>query len=268
MTTTKPATPDWFDLLHEAVLEPGRLAQASRYFRQYSLANRCLAASQLAHQGVPLQPINTFKGWLAVNRSVQKGQKALALIMPVPVRATKKESETTTGDGDKAEILFHRFILRNLWFHLGQTEGEEYTPELSETPDWSLSDALEFLDIKEREFIHSGFDDFRESSVEGRSIAVSKLAQHPQLARIRAAAKVLLGHTALTPAKSVPNDPVLRDIEAEAVAFLVGATLELDGLEDSRARMQTYLDKGTKVRVPEKCAHRAFGVADKLINAG
>jgi len=260
------STPDWYDLLFEAVLEPGRLAQANKHFRQYSLANRCLAANQLFAQGVPLQPINTFKGWKAVNRVVQKGQKALALIMPVPVKAKKKKEDGTEED----EIKFTRFMLRNFWFYLGQTEGEDYNPERSEEQSWSVFSALNFLGIKDLGFRYADVSDARESYATESGIAVSAIAQHQALAWVRAAAKVLLGHCSSDPKiiSAVPSDPFLREIEAEAVAFLVGATLELDGLEDSRARMQRYLHEAAKSRVPEKCVNRAFGAADKLINTG
>lgn len=261
------ATPDWYELLEQAVKEPGQLAAAHKYFHQYSLANRWLASTQLRAMGLPLTPINTFKGWLGVNRPVQKGQKAsIALIMPVPVKAKKKDVDS--GE-EKNEVVYTKFMLRNYWFHMGQTEGEDFKSEPKDGAAWSLSAALDFLEIKEVPFEFSSINDtHRLGTATSNEISVSPLATHPELARLREMARILLGHTAATPAKSVPTELELREIEAETTAYLVAATLSLPGLEEARQRIQDNMDDRMKLRIPDKCAHRAFSAADKLINAG
>lgn len=258
-------TPDWHDLLVEAVLEPGRLADAYKYFRQYSLCNRWLAATQLRKLGMPLTPINTFKGWLNAGRPVQKGQKAsIALIMPVPIRSKKKDE---AGD-EKNDVVFTKFMLRNYWFHLGQTEGEEYAAPAADDKDWSIAAAMSFLEIEEKSFEFRSVTDLREGYAQGKSIAVSPMSTQPEFVRLREIARIVLGHTADVPAKSVPMEQSLRDVEAEATAYLVAATMAMPGLYESRARLQAVLEEDGKLRIPDRCANRAFAAADKLINAG
>lgn len=265
--TERIDTPDWYDLLEEAVKEPGQLAAAHKYFHTYSLANRWLASTQLRAAGLPLMPINTFKGWLGVNRAVMKGQKAsIALIMPVPVRAKKKGEDAE----EERDVLFTKFMLRNYWFHLEQTEGDEFVaPEVEEKKDsWLLSSAMDVFEIKERPFTFDSVTDTRLGFAEGKEIAVSPLETHQTFGRLREMARIVLGHTSDSPSKSVPQDQTLRDIEAETTAYLCAATLGVPGLEESRARLQANLAGGSKMRIPDKCAHRAFSAADKLINAG
>ncbi len=259
-------TPDWYDLLEQAVQEPGQLAAAHKYFHSYSLANRWLASTQLRAAGMPLLPINTFKGWLNAKRPVQKGQKAsIALIMPVPVRAKKKGED---GTEERGEVVFTKFMLRNYWFHMNQTDGEEYNPEHSERGDWNLASALDFLEIKERAFEFTSVADTRLGTATGKEISVSPLEVHQAYGRLRQMARILLGHADDKPSKAVPLEPELLDVEAETTAYLCAATLGLSGLEEARLRLQMNLNGGARMRIPDKCAHRAFSAADKLINAG
>lgn len=271
MTVTKeakPTAPDFFDLLEQAVSEPGDLAKAYKFFKQYSLSNRWLAACQLKKAGLPLEPINTFKGWLNVNRCVQKGQKAIALVMPVPIKVKRKDAETSA---DEDTILYTKFMLRNNWFSLSQTEGDEYViPEATaDGDDWNLSAALNFLEITEVPFKFTGVSDVRRlGCATGREISVSPLNVHPELGRVREIAKILLGHTAETLGKSVPTCSATRDLEAEATTYLVAATLGLAGLKECRGIIQANLGEDEATRLPDRCANRAFGAADKILNAG
>jgi len=115
-------TPDWYELLVDAVHEPGQLAAAHQFFHNYSLANRWLASSQLRAAGLPLLPINTFKGWLSAERPVQKGQKAsIALIMPVPIRAKKGEDDE--DEKGKGKVKFTKFMRKRSMFTLFRRDG-------------------------------------------------------------------------------------------------------------------------------------------------
>lgn len=257
-------TPDWHNLLVEAVQEPGQLAAAHKYFHTYSLANRWLASSQLRALGLPLMPINTFKGWLSAKRPVQSGQKvSIALIAPVPIREKKDEAT-----GEKGEVKFTMFKLRHAWFHMGQTAGEDYNPEEVTRGDWNLASALDFLEIKETPFEFSGINDTRLGWAKGTEISISPLEVHQTYGRLREAARIVLGHTAVTPSKNVPMEQELRDLEADTTAYLCAATLGMTGLDEARLRLQLNLDASAKLRIPDKCANRAFSAADKLINAG
>lgn len=268
-TVERQDSPDWYSLLEEAVREPGQLAAAYKFFHQYSLTNRWLASTQLRALGLPLMPINTFKGWLGIERPVQRSQKAsISLVMPVPVK-TKKKDETT---GEEVEHKrFTRFMLRRYWFHLGQTDGAEYLPPAPDDKEWSVTAALDFLDIKEQAFEFASITDTKRLGwAGGNAIAVSPLDAHPVYGRLREMARIILGHTADEPAKSVPQEADLRDLEAETTAYLCAATLGIPGLEEGRMRLQLALDDdaGSKPRIPDRLANRAFSAADKLLNAG
>lgn len=279
-------TPDWYVLLEEAVKEPGQLAEAHKFFHQYSLANRWLASTQLRAMGLPLTPINTFKGWQNADRMVMKGQKAsISLIMPVPVygkkkaedgaaapakgKAAKGKATVPAADEKSGSSTFTRFMLRRYWFALSQTEGEEFNPEKVERGLWNLTAALDFMEVKEVSFEFNGVGDVQRLGwASQNAIAVSPLATHQEFGRLRELARILLNHLSPTPPKSVPEDPELREVEAEAAAYLVAATLGFSGLAESRSRLQSYLTGGTGMRIPDRNAHRAFSAADKLINAG
>jgi len=265
--TKRVDTPDWTELLVEAVHEPGQLAAAYQYFHTYSLANRWLASTQLRAAGLPLMPINTFKGWLNAKRPVQKEQKAtISLIMPVPIRGKAKEE---AGE-EKGEVLFTKFMLRRFWFHLEQTAGEEYEAAAVSRGDWNLAAALDFLEIKEQPFEFASVNDMRLGWAKGKEISVSPLEVHQTYGRLREMARVLLGHTDVekSKSKSVPQEQELRDVEADTTAYLCAATLGISGLDEARSRLQLNLDASAKLRIPDKVASRAFAAADKLVNAG
>jgi hypothetical protein len=262
--TKRAEAPDWHNLLVEAVQDPGQLAAAHKYFHKYSLANQWMASSQLRSLGLPLMPINTFKGWLNAKRPVQAGQKvSIALIAPVPIREKKEE-----GSGEKGEVKFTLFKLRYSWFHMGQTAGEEYNVDDAQRGDWNLAAAFDFFEIKERPFEFTSVTDTRLGWAKGKEISVSPLEVHQSYGRLREMARIVLGHTEVTPGKAVPMEQELRDIEADTTAYLCAATLGITGLDEARARLQMCLDASAKLRIPDKCANRAFGAADKLLNAG
>lgn len=258
-------TPDWYALLEEAVREPGQLSAAHRFFHKYSLTNCWLVATQLRALGLPLMPINTFNGWLKAKRPVQKGQsKSISLVVPVPVNI-KEMNEDGVETSKKA---FTRFKLRRNWFHMGQTAGEDFTPEPAVDRYWTLDAALGYLEIKECPFEFASVGDKRLGYAVGKEIAISPLETNQTYGRLREMARIVLGHTADKPSKAVPEDLALRDVEADTTAYLVAATLGFTGLEEARLRLQLNLGDAPTLRIPDKCANRAFSAADKLINAG
>src|SRR5688572_33114071 len=79
-------------LLQAAVNEPGRIHEAYFAFYGYSLGNQLFAMMQCADRGISVGPIASFNKWKDRGRFVQKGQKALALWMPIKIgRASCRE---------------------------------------------------------------------------------------------------------------------------------------------------------------------------------
>ena len=74
-----------------------------------------------------------------------------------------------------------------------------------------------------------------------------------------------------TPAEGEQHDGELtprnlRECEAESVALLCCAALELPGIEFSRGYIQAWWGKGNPI--PEKSAQRILKVADQILKAG
>jgi hypothetical protein len=123
-------TPAFADLLRQAVTEPGTISKAYSQFHNYSFGNQLLAWSQCIQREITPGPLGTFMHWKALGRHVTKGEKALTLCMPVTI---KRKGEAPEGAEDQPEA-FTRFVYRNRWFVLAQTEGQALPPSAS--PQW------------------------------------------------------------------------------------------------------------------------------------
>src|SRR5207248_1402316 len=89
----------------------------------------------------------------------------------------------------------------------------------------------------------------------GRSIAVSPLNPLPHKTTFHELAHILLGHTAEGDQNDGELTPrSLREAEAECVALLCCAALDLPGIEQARAYVQSWHGVGNPV--PEKSAQK------------
>ncbi|WP_239186003.1 ArdC-like ssDNA-binding domain-containing protein, partial [Candidatus Nitrotoga sp. HW29] len=147
---------NWGKLFSDALSCPGKVSEAYSVFHDYSLGNAILAAMQLTVKGLPLSPIASFNKWKQLGRCVKKGEKAIALVMPVTVK-TKSNDEVENGAGSNDNTKKVRssgrtmFVLKNIWFSLDQTEGADYANEVT-IPEWSKVQALSGLGITEQRF--------------------------------------------------------------------------------------------------------------------
>ena len=246
---------DFATLLQTATTTPGTISKAYTTFYGYSLGNQLLALGQCAARGLELGPIATYNKWRELGRQVSKGSKALALCMPVTGKTTDKE----TGE----DATYTRFIFRNNWFVLAQTEGAEYVaPPL---PAWDRARALSTLDISEQPFAIT--DGNAQGYARERIIAINPVAANPYKTTFHELAHILLGHTAegsLSDDDRTPRD--LREVEAEATAMLCCAALELPGLDDARGYIQHWYGQGSEI--PEASARKIFKTADAILKAG
>lgn len=270
-TKSEVERPDWVRLLKDALDVPGRLSDAYRVFHNYSLGNQILAATQLAERNLPLSPIASFNRWKELGRSVKKGEKAIALFMPITVRKKIEDSEQNgNAEGDQsAERCFTMFKLKRNWFSLAQTDGEAYQPPPA-TPKWDAERALQTLGIKEVPFemLNGNCQGYAKHGV--MEIAINPLAALPMKTRFHEIAHHLLGHTLQAEGAGVMADGMnlpkcIKEAEAEATAYLCCATLGLPGMTESRGYIQNWLDGG---EFPEKSARRVFTASDKILRAG
>jgi antirestriction protein ArdC len=257
--------PRWSDLLHRAVTEPGVISQAFQRFHNYSIGNQILAYCQCAARGIDPGPIATFPRWKELGRYVRKGEKAITLCMPLTVKATKpSEANPTTVEPDAEPFTFTRFVYRNHWFVLAQTEGADYKPE--PVPGWDQPKALAALGITKATF--ALMDGNIQGYAKDREVAINPVAEQPESTLFHELAHIIIGHTAEGSVNSDGADRTPRDIrelEAECVALLCCESLGLPGSAESRGYIQSWY-RGNEV--PERSAQRIFHAADTILKAG
>jgi antirestriction protein ArdC len=246
------------ELLRSAVTDPGIISAAYTAFHNYSLGNQLLAWSQCIERGITPGPLATFPRWKALGRFVRKGEKAITLCMPLTI----KRAAVETGDDDQT-VAFTRFVFKPHWFVLSQTEGREVQAIKAAT--WDRVRALAALDVAEEPF--AMLDGNCQGYARQRTIAVSPVAALPWKTTFHELAHVVLGHTTdgeLADSEITPRD--LRECEAEAVALLCCAALDLPGVDCCRGYIQSWWGAGNPI--PERSAHRILKAADQILKAG
>ena len=89
----------------------------------------------------------------------------------------------------------------------------------------------------------------------------------PHKTRFHELAHVLLGHTAeVVQADGEITPQNLRECEAESVALLCCAALELSGADQCRGYIQAWWGAGNAI--PERSAQRILKAADQILKAG
>src|SRR5262245_33297099 len=254
-----PSVASFADLLASAVTEPGILSSAYQQFHNYSIGNQLLAWSQCLQRGIQPGPMATFPRWKELGRYVRKGEKAITLCQPVTI----KRSVDSTDDETNAPGVITRFVYRPHWFVLAQTEGAQIpqTP----IPTWDAARALTTLGVAEIPFDETNGNVL--GFARGRSIAINPVNPMPHKTRFHEVAHVLLGHTAeglQADGEITPRN--LRECEAEAVALLCCAALDLPGVDQCRGYIQSWWGGGNAI--PERSAQRVLKVADQILKAG
>ena len=99
------------------------------------------------------------------------------------------------------------------------------------------------------------------------SISLNPINPLPHKTRFHELAHVLLGHTVGgLQADSDVTPRTLRECEAEAVALLCCAALELPGIDEARGYIQHWWGQGHEI--PERSAQRILKTADQILKAG
>ncbi|MGA8595070.1 MAG: hypothetical protein WB676_10040 [Bryobacteraceae bacterium] len=197
--------------------------------------------------------------WKELGRQVKKGEKGICLCTPVTVK--RKETDQA---GNETESSYQFFVLKNHWFVLSQTEGQEYTSEA--LPEWNEARALVALNITKAPF------DLMDGNIQGyaapgRIISVSPIAANSFKTTLHELGHVVLGHTeagTLTDTEQTTHN--VMEVEAESVAMLCCASLGSPSVEYSRGYVQSWAE-GHQL-ISEKSAQRIFAAADKILRAG
>ncbi len=254
---TRPTPQAFAELLQNAVNEPGTLSQAYQQFHHYSLGNQLLAMVQCHERDLPPGPMATFPRWKELGRHVKRGQKALTLCMPLTIKRQNDQNDAVDVE------VFTRFVYRSRWFVLAQTEGEALP--VPSVPTWDEGQALSTLDITEVPF--EATDGNTMGYARDRCIAMNPLNPLPYKTRFHEVAHVLLGHTTegvQSDGEVTPRN--LRECEAESVALLCCAALELLGADECRGYVQHWWGQGHAI--PERSAQAVLKVADQILKAG
>ncbi|WP_298585159.1 ArdC-like ssDNA-binding domain-containing protein [uncultured Kocuria sp.] len=248
----QPARLDWEQLLEEALDMPGNLGNTYNRFYNYSFLNQLL----LYQQGVR-EPVNTYDRWKAMNRQVQKGSKAKAILRPI--------SRKVENDNGEEEVRLTGFKMVNCLFTASETEGDplpEYEPKL-----WSPERALGALAI--REVAYGLVDGNTQGYSSGHELAINPVAAYPVKTMVHEMGHIVAGHTVQEKMAEYLMHRGLFEFEAEGSAYLV--MNEIDEEErhfdsaESRAYIQGWLQGETP---PEESIRRVFTTADKILKAG
>ena len=265
MTSTQEHA-TWGELLHSAVHTPGKLLAAYAAFHNYSFGNALLALEQCISRKIEPGPLNSYAGWLAIGRQVRKGQKGLCLCMPVSYkkRVTAKTVPDRVQDSEEAkDETRQRFVFRNYWFVLAQTDGE--TGYEQPIPGFDMDASLQALNIT-----RIPFDEIN-GNVQGfahlRGIAVNPIAALPIKTTLHEIAHVVLGHTISQKlVESEYRDRNIREVETESVALICCESLGLPGTEATRGYIQHWL-RGEQ-EIPNQSAALIFSAAQSILRAG
>jgi antirestriction protein ArdC len=243
--------PNFSALLSEAVNKPGELMAAYSAFYDYSLGNQMLAWSQCKARGIPIGPVATYKAWAEKGRQVKKGEKAIAMLVPVSIQKDKENKEAG---------CFTYFKSVNRWFTEAQTEGDSVSaaPVIA----WDKAKALNALEITEVPF--EMLNGNVQGYASGKSIAINPMAQLPLKTTFHELAHIVLGHTELNKHdETLPKS--LKEVEAESVALLCLESLGLPGAQFCRGYIQNWIDTDG---IPEKSAQKIIKAADTILKAG
>ena len=258
----QPVSPRWAELLAEAVSRPGLILEAYRRFHGYSLGNQLAASFQCLVRHIPPGPIATLQRWNELHRSVKPGEKALVLCMPVSVRVKDDDARSPVSTGNLPQLKTI-FVWKPRWFVLAQTEGAPLVDAV-EIPTWDEGRALDALAVRRVPFALT--DGNVQGYADGRSVAVSPLAELPAKTLFHELGHILLNHTG-EPGTDRPDLPkTLTEAEAEAVALLCLEALGLPGADYARGYIQSWYGAGQPL--PEHSAQRIFKAADTILRAG
>jgi hypothetical protein len=151
-------------------------------------------------RGIAPGPIATFPRWKALGRYVKRNSKAITLCMPISSKRTAERHNDETGQDEPAEIGFTRFIYKNNWFVLSQTDGKEFEPEPA--PGWDADTALSALYIERIPFtIMNGNC---QGYAKHRQVAIRPIAEQPESTLFHELAHLVLGHTVARFTEAIP----------------------------------------------------------------
>jgi hypothetical protein len=246
------AKPNWGELLEEALEAPGQLSDTYNRFYPYSFLNQIALRMQGA-----TEPVATYKKWLEMQRQVQRGSKALAILRPI---VFNKEDEFGFQERKVRGFKWVKCL-----FQYSQTEGEDLPPY--EPVAWSRERALASLAIKEVAFTELN-GNIQGYANEDDELAINPAARWPLKTTMHELGHLVLKHPKWSEDEYQQHRGI-AEFQAEATAYLamneIGARDQMNPAE-SRAYIQNWLKTTNK---PDEGQMRAvFTATDKILKAG
>lgn len=248
-----------------AAIEDGHSGQLRQYlavmgrFHRYSWANQLLIAAQ--RPGATR--VAGYRTWQKLNRQVRKGERGLRILAPIIRRASESDAKATDpiAGTDEDRVCGFRSVAV---FDVSQTDGEplpEFAVAQGDTGDATkrLSTWLNRVgvSIEDRPMMAG----VKGSSAGGRIVLASDLRGAERFAvLVHEAAHERLHHGP----DADRSDLTTRELEAEAVAFVVGQGMGLDMNTASSDYIQLY--GGNRDRLIKRL-HRIRHVAGELLDA-
>jgi hypothetical protein len=232
---------DYKKLLDDALKLEGKLSDCYSMFHHYSFNNQILAMVQ-----VGAQPINTYKGWQALERQVKKGAKAIELCMPVTIKDKETEEVKTI------------FMFRKNWFGIDQTEGKEF--QVPVIPNFNRERVLANLKTSITAF--ESADGNTQGYTDGKTISINPVAKYPLKTLWHELGHFVIGH--------VGNDTgtltrSIAEVEAETVAYILCNIFKYEApMVESRGYIQHWNDNEG---ISADSAKSIFKAVQAILNA-
>ena len=230
--TLKKITTDALDKL-AALLDEGHSDQLTALlknmarFHKYSWHNVCLIASQCP----TATRVAGFQTWRTMGRFVRKGEKGIAILAPIIGR---REAES---DGDNARTV--KGFRAAYVFDVEQTDGEPLAEPGEASGDPGVKTAVLKTAILERGIILESVDDLDGAlgtSSGGHIRLLNGLSPAVEFTTLVHE----YAHELLHRADNRPASRDTRELEAEAVAFVVGGAVGLNTSDASRDYIHLY----------------------------
>jgi hypothetical protein len=228
----KKITTDALDKL-AALLDEGHsdqltaLLKTMARFHRYSWHNVCLIASQCP----TATRVAGFQAWRTMGRFVRKGEKGIAIMAPIigRLQAQADDENARSVVGFRAAYVFDH----------AQTDGEPLPEAARASGDPGSKIAVLRAAILERGIAIESADDLNGAlgtSAGGRIQIRSGLSPAEELVVLTHE----YAHELLHHADDRPDSRDTRELEAEAVAFVVGGAVGLNTSDSSRDYIQLY----------------------------
>ena len=217
--------------------------QAQRRFHHYSFGNTILITLQRSDA----THVAGFRTWLSLGRHVRKGEKGIAILAPI-VRRFRVTDEVT---GDETVVVGAPTNFRVVYvFDIAQTDGDDLPPApvskvQGDDPDdryTQLRGVAHTLGFTvEEDYLDGGVNGFCDH---GKHLIRVEVRNDP-----RQQVKTLaheLAHAILHEGRDLPRERM--ELEAESVAYVVCADMDIDTASYSFGYVATWAGGGDEAR--------------------